>query len=244
MLNLQETSKNVCKCPIFFVPLHLKLPTPMNRYQFAHLIQRVLHLHYIVKKDGFEHVLDGKVHLIMPNHPAYVDPVILGSECWQIPLRPMCDAWIFENKLFAYIVRRVDALVVPDVAAAPADQRAEVAEQVRNLSRDVLELLRNGEEICFYPSGHIKLTDKEELGNRRLAYEVCRELPDNVEVLMVRTRGLESSHFSRLKTRFKLFRKVHIHFEVMTDDVKEWARLDRREFNAKMEEWYNQLDNI
>lgn len=215
----------------------------MDRYQFAHWIKRILHLHYIVKTEGMEHVLDGKVHLVMPNHPAYIDPVILGGECWQIPLRPMCDAWIFRNKLFAYVVKRVDALVVPDVAAAPADKRAEVAEQVRNLSHDVLDLLRQGQEICFYPSGHVKREDREEIGNRRLAYEVCRELPDNVEVLLVRTRGLEHSYFSHLKTRFQLFRKVNIHIEDMTDEVKEWAKLDRKDFNTKLEAWYNQTQD-
>lgn len=213
----------------------------MDRYHFAHLIKRILHLHYIVKIEGMEHVLDGKVHLIMPNHPAYVDPLIIGGECWQIPLRPMCDAWIFKNKLFAYVVNHVDAIVVPDVATAPAEKRAEVAEQVRNLSKDVLARLRNGEEICFYPSGHVKLRDKEEIGNRRLAYEVCQELPENVEVLLVRTRGLEHSRFSHLKTNFRLFRKVNIKFEVMTDQVKEWSKLDRKDFNAKLEEWYNNV---
>lgn len=211
----------------------------MNRHRFAHWIKRILRLHYVVTTDGFKHVLDGKVHLVMPNHPAYVDPVILGGECWQIPLRPMCDAWIFENKLFAYVLGRVDALVVPDVATVPASRRAEVAEQVRLLSQDVLRLLREGQEICFYPSGHVTKGDKEEIGNRRLAYEVCRDLPDGVEVLLVRTRGLEHSYFSHRKTHFRLLRRVHIHFSVMTNEVREWAKLDRRDFNAKLEEWYN-----
>lgn len=213
----------------------------MDRFQFAHCIKRILGLHYIVKTEGMEYVLDGKVHLVLPNHPAYIDPVILGAQCWQIPLRPMCDAWIFRNKFFAYVVNRVDALIVPDVAAAPADRRAEVAEQVRNLSRDVLDLLRRGEEICFYPSGHVKLRDREEIGNRRLAYEVCRELPEGVEVLLVRTRGLEHSYFSHLKTKFRLFRRVNIHIENKTEQVREWALLDRKEFNEKLEEWYNTL---
>lgn len=206
------------------------------------MIRFFLHLHYRVKIEGMEHVLDGKVHLVMPNHPAYVDPLIIGGECWQIPLRPMCDAWIFKNPIFAYVVNHVDALVVPDVATAPASERARVAEEVRNLSRKCIDMLARGEEICFYPAGHVKVVDREEIGNRRLAYEVCQELPEGVEVLMVRTRGLEHSRFSHLKTNFRLFRKVHIRFEVMTDQVREWAKLDRKAFNEKLEEWYNKVE--
>lgn len=212
----------------------------MDRYQFAHMIKRFLHLHYIVKMEGFEHVLDGKVHLIMPNHVAYVDPVIIGGECWQIRLRPMSDAWLMKNPIFAYVLNKVEAVTVPDVASAPADKRAEVAEQVRNLSKTAVEILQRGEELCFYPSGHVTFGQKEEIGSRRLAYEVCQNLPDNVEILLARTRGLEHSRFSHMKTNFRLFRRVHIVFEDHTKEVKEWARtLDRKAFNERLEAWYN-----
>lgn len=212
----------------------------MDRYQFAHMIKRVLHLHYRVQITGMEKVLDGKVHLILPNHAAYVDPVIIGGECWQIRLRPMSDAWLMKNPFFAYVLRKVEAIVIPDVAAAPAAKRAEVAEEVRNLSKTAIDTLLRGEELCFYPSGHVTFSPKEEIGNRRLAYEVCQNLPDNVEVLLARTRGLEHSRFSHMKRNFRLFRKVNILFEDHTAEVREWAQtLDRKAFNERLEAWYN-----
>ena len=75
-----------------------------------------------------------------------------------------------------------------------------------------------------------------------MAYEVCRELPEGVRVILCRMRGLESSRFSKLKPKkWKWRRTVTLHFEDHTDDVLQWAQtLDRRAFNAKLEEWYNE----
>ena len=101
--------------------------------------------------------------------------------------------------------------------------------------------LKEGKEICFYPSGHVKTIDKEVIGNRRMAYEVCRELPDGVRVILCRMRGLETSLWSKLKPKkWKWRRTVTMVFEDHTDDVKQWAQtLDKRAFNQKLEEWYD-----
>ena len=95
----------------------------------------------------------------------------------------------------------------------------------------------------FYPSGHIKRTPVESIGNRRLAYEVCKEmLADGarpIRVIMLRTKGLDNSYTSRLKWKPTLRRHVSMHFEDMTEQVAEWSQLERRAFNEKLEEWYN-----
>lgn len=211
----------------------------MNRYRLARTFRFFFHLHYSVQVEGMEHVLDGKVHLLMPNHTAYTDPLVIGSECWRIPLRPMCDAWIFRNPVFAFFLRQVDAIVVPD--AVESRKNPQAMETLRQLSTIALDHLRAGHDLLFYPSGHVKLKDREEIGSRRLAYEVCRDLPDGVEVLLVRMRGLEGSYFSHLKTKPCLRRKVTILFQPMTDQLRHWAQtLDKRAFNEKLEEWYNQ----
>ena len=87
----------------------------------------------------------------------------------------------------------------------------------------------------------MKTVDKEVIGNRRLAYEVCRELPAGVKVILCRMRGLESSRFSKLKPKQRMWRRtVTMHFEDMTETVQTWAKtLDRRAFNEKLEQWYN-----
>ncbi|MBP5659127.1 MAG: hypothetical protein J6W89_03820 [Paludibacteraceae bacterium] len=56
---------------------------------------------------------------------------------------------------------------------------------------------------------------------------------------MVRTTGLDDSFFSKQKTRFTFRRKVLMHFEDMTDNLRQWVQLDRRAFNEQLEQWYN-----
>ena len=121
--------------------------------------------------------------------------------------------------------------------------------------------LRDGGSVLFYPSGHVQSeAEVETVGTRQLAYNVCRELPNGVRVLGVRTRGLWGSIWSRkgrtsspafvptfLKGIFHWFfitpfvprRPVTMHVEDLTDRVRTWSRLTRLEFNRELEKWYN-----
>ena len=67
-------------------------------------------------------------------------------------------------------------------------------------------------------------------------------IPEGVRVILCRMRGLETSRFSKLKPKQCKFRRtVTMHFEDHTDDLRTWANtLDRREFNRKLEDFYNQ----
>lgn len=150
----------------------------------------------------------------------------------------MVDERFFRNPIYRRVLALGDAIQVPDLQKS--HHRQQDAMQAKQLTDIVISSLSQGKEIAFYPAGHVKLIDKEVIGNRRLAYEVCQQLPDNVEVVLVRTRGLEQSHWSKLKPKdFKLRRTVTMYFQVMTQDVKEWAMLDRRTFNTQLENWYN-----
>lgn len=211
----------------------------MNRYTFAKIARFVLHLHYDVRTTGMECMHDGRVHLVLPNHPAFIDPLILFSECGDVPLRPMVDERFFRNPLFRKVLNMAGAVLVPDLEKTHNRERG--AEQAKHLTQIALDALVMGQEMAFYPSGHVKLVDREVIGNRRLAYEVCGQLPNNVEIVLVNTRGLEQSLWSKLRPKnIRLRRTVHMHFEVMTDQVREWAaQCDRRTFNSHLEDWYN-----
>lgn len=210
----------------------------------------MVHLHYDVRVTGEEVLRDGGVHLVLPNHSAYIDPVILFSEEWWLPIRPMVDEVFYRHWLYGYVVRLGDAIEVPDLQKElkikneelkiEREAKVQVASQ---LSRIAIDSLTEGKELCFYPSGHIKTIDKEVIGNRRMAYEVSRELPAGVRVILCKMRGLESSHFSKLKPKkWKWRRTVTLHFEDHTDEVRQWAQtLDKRAFNEKLEEWYNDI---
>lgn len=213
----------------------------MNRYTLGRIVKFFFHWHYDVRVKGEEFLQDGATHLVLPNHTAYIDPLILFSEEWWLPISPMVDELFMRNKFYGHILKKADAIEVPDLNKS-AMSREEGAAAAAQLSRIAINSLAVGKQLCFYPSGHVKTIDKEVIGNRRMAYEVCRELPAGVRVILCRMRGLESSFWSKLKPKeWKWRRTVTMQFEDHTEDVLLWAsNLDRKAFNEQLENWYNE----
>lgn len=212
----------------------------MNRYTLGKIVKFFFHWHYDVQVTGEELLRDGSTHLVMPNHTAYIDPLILFSEEWWLPISPLTDELFMRHWFYGYILRKADAIEVPDLNKS-AMSREEGVAAASQLSRIAIDSLAAGKQLCFYPSGHVKTIDKEVIGNRRMAYEVCQELPENVRVILCRMRGLESSRWSKLKPKQRKWRRtVTMVFEDHTDELRQWAQtLTRREFNEKLENWYN-----
>ena len=215
----------------------------MNRYTLAKIVRFFFHWHYDIRVTGEDLLRDESTHLVLPNHTAYIDPLILFSEEWWLPICPLVDELFMRHKFYGHILRKADAIEVPDLLKADGEGLKAKAEAASRLSRIAIDSLAAGKQICFYPSGHVKTVDKEIIGNRRLAYEVCRELPAGVRVILCYMRGLEGSVWSKLKPKqWKWRRTVTLHFEDHTTDVRTWAQtLTRREFKEKLENWYNKI---
>ena len=215
----------------------------MTRFTLGKIVKFFLHWHYDVRVTGEELLRDDSVHLVLPNHTAYMDPLILFSELWWLPICPMSDERFMRHWLYGRVLRLGDAIEVPDLTKS-AMSREEGAAAAAQLSRIAIDSLAEGKQLCFYPSGHVKTIDKEVIGNRRMAYEVCRDLPSGVHVILCRMRGLETSKWSKLKPKkWKWRRTVTLHFEDHTDELRTWAKtLDRRAFNEKLETWYNNIE--
>jgi long-chain-fatty-acid--[acyl-carrier-protein] ligase len=125
----------------------------------------------------------------------------------------------------------------------------------------VKSTLKDGGNVIFYPSGHIQTErGREDIGARQLAHNICRNLPEKVRVIGVRTTGLWGSIWSRANrstspefvptfiksvilwffwSPFVRRRRVDMHVEDITSRVVEWSKLPRLEFNARLNEWYN-----
>ena len=215
----------------------------MTRFTLGKIVKFFLHWHYDVRVTGEELLRDDSVHLVLPNHTAYMDPLILFSELWWLPICPMSDERFMRHWLYGRVLRLGDAIEVPDLTKS-AMSRKEGAAAASQLSRIAIDSLAEGKQLCFYPSGHVKTIDKEVIGNRRMAYEVCRDLPSGVHVILCRMRGLETSRWSKLQPKkWKWRRTVTLHFEDHTDELRIWAKtLDRRAFNEKLETWYNNIE--
>ena len=130
----------------------------MNRYTIGKIFKALFRLHYDIRVTGEELLRDGAIHLVMPNHTAYIDPLILFSEVWWLPIRPMGDEFFMRHKLYGYILRKADAIEVPDLQKKERlkvkGEREAMADQARQLSRIAINSLAEGKEICFYPSGY------------------------------------------------------------------------------------------
>ena len=198
-------------------------------------------------------------YLVLPNHPAMVDPMLVGVTFWKTPLKPLSDELFFHTGIVApHVLKTLGAVAVPDLRKHRTAQGATIA---RGLGDIVKSTLEDGGNVIFYPSGHIQTEpEHEDIGTRQLAYNMCGDLPEGVRVIGVRTRGLWGSIWSRkgrktspsfvptfIKSVFLWFfwspfvprRRVTMHIEDLTDRVKEWSSLTRLEFNRKLEEWYN-----
>ncbi len=239
--------------PVVFLFNHRKVLVFTGRWIFRR--------RYAVTVEGLDALDPRSTHLVLPNHPAMVDPMLVTAELWRFPLKPLSDESFFHAGLVApRVLKTLGAVAVPDLRKHRSRAGASIA---RGLGDIVLKTLSDGGNVIFYPSGHIWTEPKEEIGTRQLAYNICRDLPPGVQVVGVRTTGLWGSIWSRkgrtaspafVPTFIKsillwLFvaplrprRRVTIHIENLTSRVLEWSRGTRLEFNAQLETWYNFQD--
>ena len=214
---------------------------------------------YAVSVKGLECLETGKTYLVLPNHPAMVDPMIVTAELWRTPLKPLVDEQFFSTGIVApAVLRTLGGVPVPDLRKHRSKAGASIA---RGLGDLVKGTLTAGGSMIFYPSGHIYTENREDIGTRQLAYNICRELPPGVEVIGVRTTGLWGSIWSRagrtssppfiptlVRSVLRWFfvapftrrRAVTMQLENLTERVKTWsATLTRLDFNRQLEAWYN-----
>src|SRR5215207_5266523 len=95
----------------------------------------VLSLRYRVRIHGGEKLkqLKGPT-LILPNHPAFVDPpIVLTHLLRTIRLRPLLFETNFRNPLLYPLMYLLDAIRIPDTDQASAEARARAEEAVQKV---------------------------------------------------------------------------------------------------------------
>ena len=118
-------------------------------------------------------------YLVLPNHPAMVDPMLVGVAFWKTPLKPLSDESFFHAGIVApHVLKTLGAVAVPDLRKHATAKGATIA---RGLGDIVMNTLEDGGNVIFYPSGHIQTEpEHEEIGTRQLAYNICGDLPEGV----------------------------------------------------------------
>ncbi len=156
-----------------------------------------LSLRYRVRVRGLEQVRGRKgPMLILPNHPGYVDPGLVLTSLWPtLHPRPMVFVSSSPSTLLLALVKLLNAIPIPDLSRASARARARAEKALA----DTVEALKRGDNVLLYPAGHVYRKGEESIGAARAAADILRRLPD-VQVVLVRTRGLWGSSFTYART--------------------------------------------
>jgi long-chain-fatty-acid--[acyl-carrier-protein] ligase len=173
------------------------------RSLFWSVARLVLALRYRVRTRGLEQVRDlkGPV-LILPNHPAYIDPPLVMSVLWPVLRpRPLIYEGVFRNPgyfprpLNGLLIKLLDPLLVPDLNRPSARARARAEQAIAA----VIDGLRKGQHQILWPAGHVQPDGVERLRAARALTEILKAVPE-VTLVLVRTRGLWGSMFSYART--------------------------------------------
>ena len=169
-------------------------------------------------------------------------------------IRPVVYEGMYRNPALYPLMRLVDALEVPDLSEASRDAR----DQTLSIIEAIVAGLKRGENYLLYPSGRAQRGAREEVGAARSASEIL-ERCGQVNVVLVRTRGIWGSMFSYARTGeapslatcairsiawmlgnlvfFAPRRNVTMTVEVF--QPSELPGLSRDTLNRYLEEWYN-----
>ncbi len=162
------------------------------------LVRSLLFLRYSVRVRGFSELTaeDGRPLLFLPNHPALIDPIIVLSVILRrFKVSPVADRRQIDRPLVRWLARRLDTTTLED-AAHDRSARGQIQARLAELGRS----LESGTSILLYPSGHITRTGIEELGGNSAVSTLLTACP-TTRVVLVRTRGLWGSSFSRASGR-------------------------------------------
>ncbi len=131
--------------------------------------------------------------LFLPNHPALIDPVILI--CALQPLfapRALANRDQVNRPFIRWAARRFRVWTMPDALLGGETAREEIASALASCA----DWLRRGGNVLLYPAGHISRAREEQVGGTSAVETILRAAP-NARVVLVRTRGLWGSGFSR-----------------------------------------------
>ncbi|MGA2500342.1 MAG: phosphopantetheine-binding protein, partial [Tepidisphaeraceae bacterium] len=163
------------------------------------LILCLLALRYRIRVRGLARILarGNTGILFLPNHVARIDPVILVVLLFaKFAPRPLADRRQVDRFFIRWVARRIGVRTLPDVNKDGLGS----TEQIQQMLAGTIEGLKRGENALMYPAGHVTYTRLEDLGGNSAAEQLIRGAP-GARVILVRTRGLWGSSFSRANSR-------------------------------------------
>ena len=161
------------------------------------LVKKLLSLRYSVTTSGLDSIDASQGVLVIPNHPAEIDPLIVSTYLWDLLRpRPVVLESMHNLPFLHPLMRHVRALPMPDMdfEAGPYKRR-----RIERTIEGIIAALKSGDNILMYPSGRLSVTGEEKLGGASGLPTILKAHP-KVNILLVRTRGLYGSIFSKALT--------------------------------------------
>jgi len=158
------------------------------------LVRLGLSLRYKVEIEGEELLKKYRDRscLILANHPATIDPVIVLSFLEPtLQLQPLAADKFFKSPFIAYFLKKIGAMPVPEFETGNNEYKAY---KVEKLESALKEALSKKAHILLYPAGHIADSPRERIGGASLAFELRQS---SQKLLGVAIDGLYGSLFSR-----------------------------------------------
>jgi long-chain-fatty-acid--[acyl-carrier-protein] ligase len=221
----------------------------------------LIRLRYSIKIKGMENLK--KTHfnkdtgiLILPNHPAHIDPILVVIYFWpKYQIRPIVVEYIYRQSGISLIMKLIRALSMPNFDTSLNEVKLKKAKET---IQDIIKGLHKKQSFLIYPAGRLKHTGKEIIGGSSATHTILSQCP-NTNVVLIRTTGLWGSSFSRaytgmspdfksmlirgIKYLFKSLiffmpkRKILLEIEPAPKDFP--IKGTRLEINKYLENWYN-----
>ena len=157
------------------------------------LAKDALALRYDLTVEGLDRIVAKGTEriLLLPNHPALVDPLILAAHLLK-DLHPvfLADSQQIDRPVLRWVAKKYGVRPLPDVKEFGSAARAEVERALA----DMAALLSNGRNVVLYPSGHIYRSRNEDLRGNSAAFRLIRAVA-GLRVVLVRQTGLWGSSF-------------------------------------------------
>ncbi|MBF0197485.1 MAG: MFS transporter [Planctomycetes bacterium] len=156
------------------------------------LMKAALALRYRIRYIGGR-PLQAKGQLVIPNHPAEMDPVIISLMLWKThKLRPVIDESFYHLPVVNSVMKLIGAFPMPDLSQGFGSSSMRRLEKTL---QDISEALEQGDNVLFYPAGKLARSAKEELGAASGLHYLLNHT-ENIQLLPLRSRGLWGSSFS------------------------------------------------
>ncbi len=159
------------------------------------LVALVLSLRYRIRVVGLEQLapLDERGMVILPNHPALIDPVIMMTLLLKrFRVRALADRRQIDRPVLRTLARRLGIRAIVD----PSEQGREARDQIGQMLQESVDGINRGEAFLMYPAGRIYRKREEDLGSNSAVEFIARSCPAT-RIVAVRTTGLWGSSFGR-----------------------------------------------